>query len=64
MKHKKVLIIKEGESWNKVCDQLCGNTFDYIFIPQELENKINCFVPNISVLGEKIGKICVYKTVI
>lgn len=59
----KILIIKE-ENWNKVCDQLCGSTFDYIFIPQRLESKINYFIPNISVLGEKIGKIFLYKSVV
>lgn len=55
----KTLIIEEGDDWNKVCDKVVG--FDYIFVPQEFEACY--FLPQISIQGKQIGKICTYKVV-
>ncbi len=59
----KTLIIEEGDDWNKVCDKVVGCRFDYIFIPQEFENQACYFLPQITVQGKQIGKICTYKVV-
>lgn len=55
----KTLIIEDD--WNKVCDKVVG--FDYIFVPQEFENQACYFLPQISIQGKQIGKICTYKVV-
>lgn len=60
----KTLIIEEGDDWNKVCAKVVGCRFDYIFVPQEFENQACCyFLPQISIQGKQIGKICTYKVV-
>lgn len=57
----KTLIIEEGDDWNKVCEKVVGSKFDYIFVPQEFENQACYFLPQITVQGKQIGKICTYK---
>lgn len=52
----KTLIIEEGDDWNKVCELEVS-----LIIPQEFENQACYFLPQITVQGKQIGKICTYK---
>ena len=48
----KTLIIEEGDDWNKVCEKVVGSKF---------ENQACYFLPQITIQGKQIGKICTYK---
>lgn len=53
----KTLIIEEGDDWNKVCEL----EVSLIIVPQEFENQACYFLPQITIQGKQIGKICTYK---
>lgn len=58
---KKILIIEDGDDWEKVCCSVKGNRYDFIFVPQEFSNQACYFLPLITSQGKQIGKLCTYK---
>lgn len=52
----KTLIIEEGDDWNKVCELEVS-----LIISLYLKNQACYFLPQITVQGKQIGKICTYK---
>lgn len=51
----KTLIIEEGDDWNKVCEKVVS-----LIISLYLKN-LRYFLPQITIQGKQIGKICTYK---
>ena len=57
----KTPITEDGDDWKNVSEKVVKGKIDYIFVPQEFENQACYFLPQITIQGKQIGKICTYK---